>query len=212
MIKLSDINESHWSEMNRRSQGISVRKEDENPFLAEFRKIQKMELLRPGPIYRSGLDFLWTPCNFGAESPEEPGLYLSREELLELNNLLKGTKYEIMTINPIRHLINLKVKQKKIGGYYAYYYNGYDGKELLIPNFGAYSILRKEIIWKYKDDIIHYGSVMNNKPAYVSIYKSNYNKLEGSIYVDPGDEMKYQVRLVKRIKTIYGQDEYEEYD
>ena len=40
MKKLSDINESHWSEMNRRSQGITFRKEDDIDFMDAKRLYQ----------------------------------------------------------------------------------------------------------------------------------------------------------------------------
>ena len=204
------VNETYWSRMNRRSQGTLDRKEDKNPLLVEFNKIKKMDLLRPGTIFVSGIDYLWTPCNFGANSPEEPGLYLSREEILELNDILEGTNYEIVTETHIKHLISRPFKQKKVGDYYGFVIQGYDGNDLLLLNFGAFSIIRNEIIWKYMNDMLHYGGVLMKKPAYTAILKSRYKSLDAKTYIDPGDEMKYQVRLVKRIRCIYGEEEYEE--
>ena len=204
------INESIWTNINKRSEGNLEREEDKSPLLIEFNKIKKMDLLRPGTIYTSGLDYLWTPCNFGSDNPEEPGLYLSREEILELHKILEGTNYEIVTQTHMRHLISRPFEQKKVGNYYGFVIQGYDGNDLLLMNFGTFSILRNEIIWKHKDDMLSYGGVLMNKPAYTSILKSRYKSLDAKTYIDPGDQMKYQVRLVKKIRSIYGVEEYEE--
>ena len=110
----------------------------------------------------------------------------------------------------MRHLISRPFKKKKVGNYYGFVIQGYDGNDLLLMNFGTFSILRNEIIWKYKDDMPRYGGVLMNKPAYTSISKSRYKSLDAETYIDPGDQMKYQVRLVKKIRSIYGEEEYEE--
>ena len=204
------IGESIWRNISQRSEGIKSRKEDENPLLTEFNKIKKMDLLRPGTIFVSGIDYLWTPCNFGANSPEEPGLYLSGEEILELYDILEGTNYEIVTETHITHLISRPFKQKKFGDYYGFVLQGYDGNDLLLMNFGVFSIIRNEIIWENMNDMLHYGGILMKKPAYTAILKSRYKSLDAKTYIDPGNEMKYQVRLVKRIRSIYGEEEYEE--
>jgi hypothetical protein len=54
MIKLSEINESHWSEMNRRSQGIAVRKEDK--IITNIDEIKPVDLGSNVPIYFADRD------------------------------------------------------------------------------------------------------------------------------------------------------------
>ena len=82
------ITESIWSDIQDRSMGKTVRKEDIHWYTEPFNKIKEMELIDMSNKMDLGVKYLWTPCNFGAESYKQPGLYLTYDEILELNEFL----------------------------------------------------------------------------------------------------------------------------
>ena len=197
MRKLSNIDESMWGGVMDRSAGRTTRNEDYNEFREEFEKIKKMEL-----IEGYGSRFLWTPCNFGAESYDQPGRYLDYEEIIELNKYLKstGSDYEIAGDEAFSHLIGRPFTKEKRGKwwYFIFSWNKDNSNPLYIPNFGYYSM--GKMITPTKSDAFYYGMDWMNKSAGYVVLRNPDNYLTKKIYtLKPTSEDKLQVRLVKRI-------------
>ena len=201
MKKLSNIDESIWSDLQDRSSGALVRKEDYK-YGEWFSKIKEMELLHPSISWHSGLDFIWTPCNFGAESYDQPGLYLNSEEIIELGNFLENTDYEIAGYSAFGMLGNRRFEKKKIGKWWYYIFVCDDDKELYIPNFGVYAEGDPNNLLKpTKDSLTYYGGVHKSGAEYTAI-KNRGKSLDCQTYINSNqtsESDRFQVRLVKKI-------------
>lgn len=194
------IKESVWSDIHRRSNGIQVRKEDEYQYKSYFEKIKKMELIDMSDPMDSGTKYLWTPCNFGSESYDQPGLYLSYSELVELGEFLKHTDYKMATESEFKSLITKEFGLKKTNGYWDYVFKSANSdKYLHIPGFGYVSGVSDKIYKPTKTQFLFYGTMFGDICGYVSIgnihnsWHLNYHYLDESSSSD-----KLQVRLVKK--------------
>ena len=137
MRKLSEITESIWSDIQDRSSGDTIRKEDIHWYTEPFNKIKEMELIDMSHKMDLGVKYLWTPCNFGAESYRQPGLYLTCDEILELNEFLKDTDYEIAGASAYKSLITKEFYLKTTNGYWDYVFKSANSDTYLhIPGFG----------------------------------------------------------------------------
>lgn len=199
------VGESVWGDIRKRGNGTDVKKEDDNKFRKEFERIKQMELIHPKAEWHLGLDYEWTPCNFGAESYDQPGWYLNSEEIVELAEYLKSTEsgYEMAGSSAFDILRNRHWEEKKIGKWWFFVF-GREGEDLLyIPNFGCYSEDSPDKFYRpLKLDPTYYGWCWPNDGAgYMQIKKAGKSLLtKGYINSNQTAESdKFQVRLVKRI-------------
>lgn len=194
------IGESIWGDVQRRGMGVQVKKEDEYQYRSYFEKIKKMELIDMSDPMDSGTKYLWTPCNFGSESYDQPGLYLSYSELVELGEFLKHTDYKMATESEFKSLITKEFRLKKTNGCWDYVFKSANSdKYLHIPGFGYVSGVTGKIYKPTKTQFLFYGAMFGDICGYVSIrnvydsWNLNYHYLDESSSSD-----KLQVRLVKK--------------
>ena len=196
------IGESVWNDIRRRGIGADVKAEDDNKFRKEFERIKQMELIHPKVEWHLGADFLWTPCNFGAESYDQPGLYLNSEEIIELGNFLENTDYRIAGNAAFDLLRNRRFEKKKIGKWWYYIFVCDDDKELYIPNFGCYSEENyNELLMPTKDSLTYYGGAYKSGAGYTAI-KSKGKILDCKTYTNSNqtsESDRFQIRLVKMV-------------
>lgn len=200
MKKLSKITESIWADLEDRSSGDVSRREDYE-YTNIFKKIKTMELIHPSVEWVLGVDYLWTPCNFGAESYDQPGLYLNSEELVELHEFLKNTEYEIAGSMAFDILRNRRFEKKKIGKTWYYIFGGDDDKKLYIPNFGVYTEGSDNLIKPTGNDAAYYGCYHIEGAGYTQIKNAGKSYL-CKTYINSSqgtDSDRFQVRLVKKI-------------
>ena len=201
MKKLSKINESVWGDIRRRAEGQEVRKEDRNSLKDAFHKMKEMTFIYPKRNWSSGVDFEWAPCNLGAESYDQPGLWLTSEDILELNDMLKDTGYMIAGSAAFGSLSSRTFEKKKIGKTW-YLIFGEGSQRVYIPNFGYYSEgLPDKPIKPTGKDHTPYGCMHIGKAGYAMLWNAGQSYLS-KVYINSnqGDTSdKFQVRLVKRI-------------
>ena len=200
------IEESVWSDIHRRSNGTEIRKEDRNKLTDGIEKARKQEFVHFPKEWRVGPDYTFAPCNFGADSYDEPGLYLNSEELVELKDLLVDTEFEIAGSMAWDLLSDRPFEREKIKGYWHYVFDDGENK-LHVPNFGFISKYyaqhpeqEENISGTDKRSYTTYGACLRDKAYYIMLYnveKSFMNKLYKN-YDGPLTD-KLQVRLVKRI-------------
>lgn len=199
------IGESIWADIHRRSNGERVRKEDRNKLTEGIEKTRKQEFVHLKE-WRTGLDYAFAPCNFGADSYDEPGLYLNSEELAELRDLLADTEFEIASIMAWDLLINRPFERKKIKGYWYYIFDDGENK-LYVPNFGyisEYYALHPEQEEKIsgldKKSHTPYGACLKDGAYYIMLYNEE-KSFMSKLYKNNDGPLtdKFQVRLVKRI-------------
>lgn len=196
------IGESVWNDIRRRGIGADVKAEDDNKFRKEFERIKQMELIHPKVEWHLGADFLWTPCNFGAESYDQPGLYLNSEEIIELGNFLENTDYRIAGNAAFDLLRNRRFEKKKIGKWWYYIFVCDDDKELYIPNFGCYSEVNyNKLLMPTKDSLTYYGGAYKSGAGYAAI-KSKGKFFDCKTYTNSNqtsESDRFQIRLVKMV-------------
>ena len=200
------IGESLWSDLQNKSMGKSIRKEDDlapaGKFHDDFLKILKMPLIYPKANWHLGVDYEWTPCNFGADDYDKPGLYLNSEEIVELNEYLKGTEYEIAGDLAFDILRNRHWEKKKIGDWWYYIFGRPGDESLYIGNFGVWpEDYTGKFIVPTKTTPFYYGHYYIEGAGYTQIYNSGKSLLTKS-YVNSNqteESDRFQVRLVKRI-------------
>lgn len=201
------IGESVWVDMHKRSNGSEIRKEDRNKLVDALEKAKKQEFIHFPKEWRVGLDYAFAPCNFGADSYDEPGLYLNSEELVELRDLLADTEFEIARQTAFDLLINRPFKKEKINGYWHYIFD--DGtNKLNIPNFGYISEYyakhpgEKEKISGHntKNEHFPYGCCLKDGAYYIMLYNEGKSFLS-KLYKNNDGPLtdRFQVRLVKKI-------------
>ena len=199
------IKESVWSDLQKRGSGDVIRKEDDSKFRIPFQKIKEMELIHPKEECHLDVDYEWTPCNFGAESYDQPGWYLNSEEIVELAEYLKSTNsgYEIAGNSAFDILKNRYWEEKKIGKWWFFVFGREGGDLLYIPNFGCYSENSPDKFYRpLKLDPTYYGCCWSNDGSgFMQIKKAGKSILiKGYINSNQTSESdKLQVRLVKRI-------------
>lgn len=198
------IGESLWGSIRDRVNGDDVRKEDDSKFRIPFQKIKEMELIYPRAEWHLGVDYEWTPCNFGAESYDQPGWYLNSEEIIELDRYLKSTNsgYEIAGNMAFDILRNRKFEKKKIGKWWYYIFGKEGDKRLYIPNFGCYSEGSNTLYIPTKADSTYYGWCWPKDGAGYVQLKNAGNSFLTKSYIESNqtsESDKFQVRLVKRI-------------
>ena len=197
------IGESVWSDIHKRSNGETVRKEDEYKYHKEVEKIKKMDFIHPKAVMHLGVDYEWAPCNLGSDSFDQPGLYLNSEEIVELNDYLKGSGYEIAGGQAFQMLTNRTWKLKRIDKWWSYEFVCDGNQFLYIPNFGCYSESDPNTLNHIrKIDYTYYGICWPKDGAgYVQM--KNYTKsLSTNVYIESNqteESDKFQVRLVKKI-------------
>ena len=202
------IEESVWSDIQKRSMGKQVRKEDDlYNFTEDFKKIEKMELIHPkGKIdgvidVFNKSDYLWTPCNFGAENHKKPGRYFTWDEIIALNDFLKKTDYEIACQEAFRSLTFKPYEYKKVGGFWTYIF-GSDENKVYIPAFGIMSGPPLDIrINHKKDDVIVYGCIHKGDAGILGLDLIYGQKLFISENgMSHHTTQGFQIRLVKKLK------------
>ena len=194
---MKKLSESVWNDIRKKSLGQEAR--GENILEAAFIENKKMEFIDMSSSMYSGKKLWWSPCNFGATKPDEPGMWLGAKELLELHELLKDTGYHIATDWDWQHLVSctcreVRLKEQKI--YTMVLTMGWH--ELHIPNFGYMSPPMKKPIGTLKSYSYMYGSVIYGKPSYVALECNRSKTFNEKSYPDGVNEEKLQVRLVKR--------------
>ena len=200
------IGESVWADMHKRSNGTETRKEDRNKLTDGIEKARKQEFVHFPKEWRVGPDYAFAPCNFGADSYDEPGLYLNSEELVELRDLLADTEFEIPNGMTWALLINRPFERKKIKGYWHYIFDDGENK-LHVPNFGYISEYyaqhpeqKENVSGLDKRSHTPYGACLKDGAYYIMLYnedKSFMNKLYKNNDGPLTDRL--QVRLVKKI-------------
>lgn len=185
MKKLSKINESVFKNIVKRSDEKEKRIENKSRFDEPFNKIKN------GNVYKVG-NTIWTEFNFGSDSAYKPGWYMSKEDIEELNEYLKGTGYRVADRTDFANIYRyISIKAKSENGYWIFNVND----ELKIPNFGYVSgyyvrkNLPEEVTKPTKRDAIIYGT---QDLSYVLLYVFDNSKRFGVLAYD-----KVQVRLVK---------------
>lgn len=199
---MKKLSESVWMDIHKRSNGDSARKED--PIECAFVKIKEMSLIDVTPSMHIGRKTLWTPCNFGAESYNQPGWWMNRNQIVELHEFLKNTEYCIATEFDWKGLINTYGEVVRINKKNFSLRFGLGEERLYMPNFGYMSTLDYPLFTK-KDDSPIFGTILYGKPAYIYL-KFNRTKsdvlrtleIESHMCTNLTDE-KFQVRLVKRV-------------
>ena len=197
---MKKLSESVWMDIHKRSNGEAARRED--PLECAFIKAKEMELIDVTSPMHSGRKTLWTPCNLGAESYDEPGLWLDYNQIAELHSMLKNTGYYIASSfdwDGLRTVYgkSVKIKDKTYGFLFA--------DKLYIPNFGYMSSLDKPLFTKRNDGGV-YGSVLYDVPSYTVFHftmdKTTYkigSFRPATTMNDQDSTDKFQVRLVKRV-------------
>ncbi len=204
LVKNDKLSESVWNDIRRRGIGTDVKAEDDNKFRKEFERIKQMELIHPKVEWHLGVDYEWTPCNFGAESYDQPGWYLNSEEIVELAEYLKSTNsgYEIAGNMAFDILRNRRFEKKKIGKWW-YYIFGREGDTLLyIPNFGCYSEGSNTLHIPIKTTPMYYGCCWPKDGAGYTQIQNDGKSLLTKTYIESNqtsESDRFQVRLVKRI-------------
>lgn len=211
MKRLSNISESFWGDVHRRSRGDVERKEDDTygfvKIFNDIKKIPDSELFLSDTNSGVPNEKLWTPYNFGSTSPDQPGLFLDGEKTIALAELLKGTEYHIAWQSDWQALQAAGMEYRKINGYWTYIFKNAKGAELYVPYFGYISAYYAEhpeekpkITKPVKGDIMSYGALFSDppKPGWVDLelYRGCYNAkqwhISPTVYTDS-----FQVRLVK---------------
>lgn len=196
------IGESVWNDIRRRGIGSDVKAEDDNKFRKEFERIKQMELIHPKVEWHLGVDYEWTPCNFGAESYDQPGWYLNSEEIVELGNFLENTDYRIAGNAAFDLLRNRRFEKKKIGKWWYYIFVCDDDKELYIPNFGVYAEGNPDnLLTPTKDSLTYYGGAYKSGAGYTAI-KSKGKIFDCKTYTNSNqtsESDRFQIRLVKKV-------------
>lgn len=211
MKRLSNISESFWGDVHRRSRGDAERKEDDTygfvKIFNDIKKIPDSELFLSDTNSGVPNEKLWTPYNFGSTSPDQPGLFLDGEKTIALAELLKGTEYHIAWQSDWQALQAAGMEYRKINGYWTYIFKNTKGAELYVPYFGYISAYYAEhpeekpkITKPMKGDIMSYGALFSDppKPGWVDLelYRGCYNAkqwhISPTVYTDS-----FQVRLVK---------------
>lgn len=199
------IGESVWTDIHKRSNGSEIRKEDRNKLTDGIEKARKQEFVHLKE-WRTGRDYAFAPCNFGADSYDEPGLYLNSEELVELRDLLADTEFEIASIMVWDLLINRPFERKKIKGYWHYIFDDGENK-LHIPNFGYISEYYakhpeqgENISGLDKRSHTPYGACLKDGAYYIMLYNED-KSFMSKLYKNNDGPLtdKLQVRLVKKI-------------
>ena len=206
MRKLSNITESMWGDIHRRNSGEIIRKEDDQfHFMEDFKKIEQMDLIHPvekvdGVIdVFTTSDYLWTPCNFGAENYMQPGRYFTCEEIVALNDFLKKTDYEIACLGAFKSLTFKPYEYKKVGKFWTYIF-GSDENKVYIPAFGIMSGPPLNIhINHKKNDVIVYGCIHKGDAGILGL-----DKYDQKLYLSENGmshhcTQGFQIRLVKKL-------------
>ena len=191
------LSESVWGDIRKKSLGQEVR--SENILEIELQKAKKMEFLDMSSDMYSRKKLLWCPCNFGAESFDQPGMWLDIHQMLELKQLLKGTGYHIADDWYWQHLVTCRCEVEKIKDktYGLIFTQG--PKKLYVPNFGYMSPPGLKPLFTRKTDSIILGGFAIGHPAYITL-KLKESKLDSDYYILPKDGTEqFQVRLVKEI-------------
>ena len=190
------IGESVWADIHRRSNGEQIRKEDESELYRAFQKIKKMDLIDMSSDKYTGKKVLFTPCNFGAEHPNEPGLYLNSEQIMQLHKMLKDTGYSITKEYDWKQLEDAKHELKYINKYWTFVFKK-DSHTLYIPNFGCVDDVHTKPLYTSIGYHFIYGGIMFGSPI---SFKMTYESDMQYIGFDrTADFLSYQVRLVKHI-------------
>ena len=186
VIKKATVNESLWADIQDRSSGETIRKEDDHKFRIPFEEIKKIPDSELFEIKDKHTHLLWTPYNFGAKSESEPGLYLDGDEIFELAEYLDGTEYHMATQSDwvdLNYLTKYHYDYTKINGYWTYVFTSKDdeNKKLYVPNFGYISswfanhpevpITPNGI---NKSDHTHYGWVFWGVPGRTELNNDHY--------------------------------------
>ena len=194
------ITESIWSDIQDRSMGKTVRKEDIHWYTEPFNKIKEMELIDMSHKMDLGVKYLWTPCNFGAESYNQPGLYLTYDEILELNEFLKDTDYEIAGVSAYKSLITKEFYLKTTNGYWDYVFKSANSDTYLhIPGFG-YKTAADKLYKPTKTQSLIYGIMIGKNVGYVTINnnKGYWNIDDYTLHNKYANSDRLQIRLVKK--------------
>ena len=204
MKKLSNINESLWSDIQDRNAGEVIRQEDDPyNFSEDFKKIEQMELICPNSESELNSGFLWTPCNFGSDSFDKPGRYLNSDEIRALNEFLAKTDYRIATHMTFQRLADNRFEYVKIDKIWYYVFENYDGEKIYIPNFGFCSEKDPEnvVMPSNKKDLAPYGCpYYKDKMGYITFHYT-YNYIICRSYVNSNQTStsdRFQIRLVKK--------------
>lgn len=201
------IRESIWSDIQDRNSGEVIRQEDDPyGFNEDFKKIEKMDLIHPvgkadGVIdVFTGSDYLWTPCNFGAENYMQPGRYFTWEEIVALNDFLKKTDYEIACQDAFKSLAFKPYEYKKVGKIWTYIF-GSDENKVYIPAFGIMSGPPLNICINHKkNDVIVYGCIHKGDAGILGldlIYDQKLHISENGM--SHHSTQGFQIRLVKKL-------------
>ena len=194
---MKKLSESVWGEIRKKSLGQEAR--GENILEAVFIENKKMEFIDMSSSMYSGKKLWWSPCNFGATKPDEPGMWLDAKDLMELDELLKGTGYHIAVDWDWQHLVNctcreVRLKDKKI--YTMVLTMG--ANELRIPNFGYMYPNMKKPMGMTKGYSYMYGGVIYGKPSYMTLECTRSKCFKEIAYPGGLSEERMQVRLVRR--------------
>ena len=206
LARTERISESVWGDLRKKSLGHESREED--VFGQELIKIKKMGLIDVTSPTHLGMKLLWTPCNFGSESYDKPGLWLDRDQIKELNEYLKKTEYSIATEFDWKCLIGTPGKYVKLNNKLYSLVFGTGEDKLYIPNFGYMSSLSYPLYTRKNTSPI-YGTMLYSKPAHIFL-RFKYSKsnvltslnTESDTIPEIEDEIlkeRFQVRLVKRV-------------
>ena len=201
MKKLSNINETHWGGMVRRSSGDVKREEDKHRFDEAFKAIKDMDTQFIKVVNRDFGDVYWAPFNFGSKYINEPGYFMGEDDLKELKDYLKGTEYEIPNTGDWYSLVcSSGFDITKVGQYWSLF-KIEDGKQFYLPQFGYISNLGN-LEGLLKENRMYYADKYDKGFGFQTIKKmggqpENTTHLFNS-HPDSINNIKVQVRLIKR--------------
>lgn len=207
MKKLSHMNENVFDDILDRSKSDKKRSEDIHRFDEPFKKIKNAGTIEMGT---NNHKVLWTPFNFGSDSPDKKGMYMTYDDVVELSHYLKDTDYSIaspMDWTSLQDAVSLNyatVSTKRIGEKYTWAYIFIDkntGSELDILNPG-YCVRGEEYKSRSNDDeFIWYVFDDQVGIEIISIEKGHFYAANNGIIVrNIGILNDLQVRLVKKHK------------
>ena len=203
------ISESTWNDIRRQSAGVQGRSEQNKELFEAVRKNKKMDFINMSSSMYSGRRLWWSPCNLGADSYNQEGIWLNYNDLLELDDMLKDSEYGIADDWDWGHLISCTCKSIRIitGEDSSPQYFGLkftmENNTLVIPNFGYMSPPSDKHFFIKKNDAAAYGGVISNEPKYMML-GLNTGKVfwESSHHMDESCAEYFQVRLVKRESKV----------